>query len=81
MLDAEGENCGVSEAAWLIIRGKRSWLDLTELKLEYEERPVYSFLSLSWAAIADIDLNSEVLRCCGALRLEVWGVWRVLSLL
>ena len=81
MLDAEGENCGVSEAAWLIIRGKRSWLDLTELKLEYEERQVYSFLSLSWAAIADIDLNSEVLRCCGALRLEVWGVWRVLSLL
>ena len=36
------------------------------------------FLSLTWAIIADIDINSEVLRWMGDIRLRLWGVYRLL---
>ena len=49
--------------------------------MEYEPRPIYSFLSVAWSVIADIDLNSEVFRCLGPFRFDLWGFWRVLSLL
>lgn len=39
---------------------------------------VYSFLSLSCSYIADVDLNSESLRCMGEARFDLWGVYRVL---
>ena len=32
-----------------------------------------SFLNLTWAMIADIDIDSEILRCLGSLRLNLWG--------
>jgi hypothetical protein len=35
LLDNQGENNGILESAWLIIRGKRDHMDLTECKLEY----------------------------------------------
>ncbi len=81
LLSIEGEQYGVEEAAWLIIRGRRSLIDLTRLKMEYEPHFVYSFLSVAWSVIADIDLNSEVCRCLGPLRFDLWGAWRVMSLL
>lgn len=43
--------------------------------------PIYSFLSVCWAVIADCDLNSEVLRCLGPVRFTIWGVWRCLALI
>lgn len=49
--------------------------------MEYSERPVYFFLSVAWSVIADIDLNSEVIRCMGKIRFDIWGAWRVMSLL
>ena len=56
-------------------------MDITKLDMEYLQQPVYSFHSIAWSCIADIDLNSEVFRCCGDIRFEIWGAWRVLSLL
>lgn len=35
LLDLQGENFGVLEAAWLITRGKRNLMDVTKLVLEY----------------------------------------------
>jgi sphingosine kinase len=81
LLSNLGEDYGVQEAAWLVLRGNRDCIDLTKLSLEYHTQPVYSFLSVAWSVIADIDLNSEVMRCLGPLRFDLWGVWRVLSLL
>ena len=58
ILAANEENFGVKEAAYLVIRGKSRKMDLTELTLEYEpNRRIYSFLSVAWAIIADIDIN------------------------
>lgn len=33
-----------------------------------------------WALIADIDIESEVLRFMGASRYDIWGALRILSL-
>lgn len=60
-------------------------MDLTELEFEYlrneQQNKVYMFLSLVWAIIADIDINSEVIRCVGSARFTIWGVYRALNVL
>lgn len=81
LLAEQNENFGIFEAAWMIIRGYRKSIDLTKLTLEFEPKPVYSFLSTAWSVIADIDLNSEVCRCLGAFRFDVWGAYRVCNLM
>lgn len=81
LLAEQNEIFGIQEAAWLIIRGDRKSIDLTKLTLEFEPHPVYSFLSVAWSVIADIDLNSEVCRCLGAFRFDVWGAYRVFNLM
>ena len=51
--------------------------------IEFERKnkpPVYSFLSLSWGYIADLDIGSEKLRFLGGIRFEVYGAWRLLFL-
>ena len=53
-------------------------MDLTELELEYLEKKTYMFLSMTWAIIADIDINSEVIRYLGPMRLTIWGAYRTL---
>lgn len=40
----------------------------------------WSFLSFAWGLVSDVDIESEVLRCCGSLRFDLWAVWRVLTL-
>jgi len=78
ILDESGEQYGVKEAAYIIAKGRKLNIDLTEYDGEYEDNKIYSFLCLFWSIIADIDINSEVIRCCGAMRFEVWGVYRSL---
>ena len=34
------------------------------------------FLSLTWAIISDIDINSEVIRCIGSARFTLWAIYR-----
>jgi diacylglycerol kinase family enzyme len=41
---------------------------------------LFSFLSLEWAIVADIDLESERLRCLGESRFDVYGALRGLLL-
>lgn len=55
-------------------------MDLTEIHfLENEEqKPIYSFLSITWAIVADADINSEVVRWIGPARFTLWGVYRII---
>jgi hypothetical protein len=59
-------------------------MDLTQISMEYmkeeEQKNVYMFLSFSWAFIADVDLNSEKLRCMGPSRFTLWGLFRIMIL-
>lgn len=33
---------------------------------------------MSWGIIADVDINSETMRCCGDARYDVYGAWRAI---
>jgi hypothetical protein len=46
--------------------------------MDSQESIVYSFLSVSFAYIADLDLNSEFMRCCGEFRFDLYGTYRAL---
>lgn len=82
--DQNDEDFGIHEAAFLVAKGTRKMMDLTELTLEYlqneEQKKIYMFLSMAWAFIADCDINSEVIRCIGEARFTVWGVYRLFAL-
>lgn len=41
---------------------------------------MYSFLSVGWGFISDIDIESERLRAIGGQRFTVWSVARLLDL-
>jgi sphingosine kinase len=75
----------------LIAKGRPSNLDLWQfvttpseitagIDMEAAPRPTWSFLSLSWGVISDVDIESEAVRCFGALRFTLWAVWRVITL-
>lgn len=75
------EHHSIENAVFVILKGKTRPMDITEIVGENEpDKKIYMFLSLTWAIISDIDLESEVLRWMGSPRLTTWGVWRVLKL-
>jgi sphingosine kinase len=41
---------------------------------------MFSFLSVGWGLIADIDIESERLRAIGSQRFTVWSIHRLISL-
>ena len=55
-------------------------IDLVQYESTLQPEPIYSFLSLTWAIIADVDLESEVIRSFGTLRFYLWTVWRLIKL-
>lgn len=52
-------------------------MDLSKYQTKSNE--YLSFLTFSWAFIADVDIESEVLRWLGFLRMDVYSAWRVIS--
>lgn len=50
------------------------------IRVETINQILYSFLSIGWGIIADIDIESERLRAIGGQRFFVWSVARLLSL-
>lgn len=49
--------------------------DLVQVKLR-QSHTVWSFLSIGWGLLADIDIDSEWLRCLGEFRFTIYGVLR-----
>ncbi|KAF4315688.1 hypothetical protein BBO99_00008894 [Phytophthora kernoviae] len=56
-------------AAFILAKGVPHDLDITSVRNGKET--TYSFLSLEWASIADVDIGSEKLRMLGGLRFTV----------
>jgi sphingosine kinase len=77
VLDHSSEEYSVENATFVIAKGRTLRMDLTEIDAEYQKEKIYSFLSTFWGVLADIDINSEALRCLGPTRFTVWGVYRV----
>ncbi|OQR93711.1 sphingosine kinase [Achlya hypogyna] len=66
------ENC-----AYLIVKGSPQPMDMMTARNDHET--FLSFLSLAWAFVADVDLESETYRLLGGARFTVSAVAKVLS--
>ena len=79
------EHADVIGAAFVYAKGRAAPLDLWEYVRPAsdgapEARLGWSMLSLSWGLIADVDLESEVIRFVGSLRNTLYALWRIVSL-
>ena len=70
--DKSGEPVSPEICSFIAIKGTTSPFDISLVKFE-SGSVVYSFLSVFWALIADIDIESETCRCCGACRFDLYG--------
>lgn len=50
------------------------------VRVETNKEILFSFLSIGWGLLADIDIESEKLRAIGSQRFSVWSVARLLGL-
>lgn len=64
------------------IAGKSAPMDLVRIDTGKEGKAceMYSFLSVGWGLIADVDIESERLRSIGASRFTFWAIRRLISL-
>lgn len=60
-----------------IVGGNRCPMDL--VRVETLTQVVYSFLSIGWGFIADIDIESERLRMIGSPRFTIWSIARLIG--
>ncbi|XP_063243589.1 sphingosine kinase 1-like [Bacillus rossius redtenbacheri] len=61
-----------------IVKGKPRPMDL--VRVETKTQIMFSFLSVGWGFISDIDIESERLRAIGGQRFTVWSVARLIGL-
>jgi sphingosine kinase len=62
----------VLESAFLVARGNAIWIDLG--RYQTTDKSYTSFLTFTWGMIADLDIESEVVRFLGSLRIDLWAV-------
>lgn len=60
-----------------IVSGNRCPMDL--VRVETLTQVVFSFLSIGWGFIADIDIESERLRMLGSPRFTIWSIARLIG--
>ncbi len=72
------EQFTATDYAFIVAKGNTVPMDLS--RYETRSSSYLSFLTFSWSLIADIDIESEVLRWMGWIRMEVYSAWRVLNL-
>ncbi|KAH8379181.1 hypothetical protein KR009_003405 [Drosophila setifemur] len=65
-------------AALTVISGRSSPMDVVRVQLQ--DRSVYSFLSIGWGLISDVDIESERIRLLGYHRFTVWTLYRLANL-
>ncbi|XP_030385372.1 sphingosine kinase 2 [Scaptodrosophila lebanonensis] len=61
-----------------IISGQTTAMDV--VRVDLPDRTIYSFLSIGWGLISDIDIESERLRILGYQRFTLWTLHRLVSL-
>ncbi|XP_066147813.1 sphingosine kinase 1-like isoform X2 [Euwallacea fornicatus] len=65
-------------AALAAVRGHSEAMDL--VRVETMSHILFSFLSVGWGLLSDIDIESERLRVLGGTRFTVWSVARLIGL-
>lgn len=65
-------------SALSVVKSRKAALDL--VRVETRNHIFYSFLSVAWGLLADIDIESEHLRAIGGQRFTVWSLARLIGL-
>lgn len=78
ILELAKESYDPLNAAFIIAKGRHQGFDLATVTQNGQQS--YSFLSLAWGLISDVDIESEKLKFLGALRFDVYALM-LLSLL
>lgn len=50
------------------------------VRISTKRKVYYSFLSFGWGLMADVDIESERLRCLGEPRFALWSIYRSVAL-
>eukprot|EP00755_Sulcionema_specki_P035904 Sspe_Gene.105830::Locus_82948_Transcript_1_1_Confidence_1.000_Length_1157::g.105830::m.105830/K04718/SPHK; sphingosine kinase len=69
----------VRRAVMAVVRGKTQPIDVFELTIDRVNYRRLGVLSVTYAAIADIDIGSEFMRCCGDVRFTLYALWVILA--
>lgn len=72
ILASTGESYNPINAAFIIAKGRQQNFDLAIVN--HNGQDYYSFLSLAWGLISDVDIESEKLKFLGALRFDVYAL-------
>ena len=72
ILESAIENFTPLNAAFIIAKGRQQSFDLATIT--QSGRKYYSFLSLAWGLISDVDIESEKIKFLGALRFDVYSL-------
>ncbi|TDG39203.1 hypothetical protein AWZ03_014375 [Drosophila navojoa] len=72
----------ILHATLICVAGRATPMDVVRVELTHRDRHyvMYSFLSIGWGLIADIDIESERLRSIGAQRFTLWAIRRLITL-
>lgn len=76
------EDLKINNATYMLIKGMPEKLDLTCVKITRvngEINTMYSFLSLEWAFIADVDIKSEKFRALGDIRFTMAALIKIIA--
>ncbi|KOC70276.1 Sphingosine kinase 2 [Habropoda laboriosa] len=65
-------------SALSVVKFKKAQMDL--VRVETRSQILFSFLSVGWGLLADIDIESERLRAIGGQRFTVWTIARLIGL-
>lgn len=82
LLEISGEPYDPLSAAFLIAKGiaQEKYRPLDLAKTIQNGQIYYSFLSLGWGIISDVDIESEKLRFLGSIRTDVYALMRMATL-
>ena len=72
LLELSGENYDPLNAAFSIAKGKHQTFDIAAI--EQNGTKYYSFLSLAWGLVSDVDIESEKLKFLGAIRFDLYAL-------
>ncbi|KAH8400469.1 hypothetical protein KR222_000959 [Zaprionus bogoriensis] len=72
----------ILNATLVCVAGRATPMDVVRVELSHRDKHfvMYSFLSVGWGLIADIDIESERLRSIGAQRFTLWAIKRLITL-
>lgn len=72
----------ILHATLVCVAGRATPMDVVRVELSHKDKHfvMYSFLSIGWGLIADIDIESERLRSIGAQRFTLWAIKRLITL-